>query len=96
MWEDIAAALRRGINDGTYPPGSLLPSIAQIQAEYGVSDTPVRRALAVLSGEGLVVAEHGRGVRVTSATPVTPGMEERVTALEVWALEHAADGHTHG
>ena len=95
-WEALAAELRDGIESGQYGPGTLLPSVRAMKAAHGVSDDPVRRALRALADEGLVVSEPGRGVRVVGATEVPPGMEERVSALEVWVREHAADGHTHG
>ena len=59
-----------------------------------MSDAPVRHALRQLAAEGLVVAEPGRGIRVTGSVPPA-GMEERVAALEAWTREHGGDGHTH-
>ena len=37
---------------------------------YGVARMTIRNALQVLQGEGLTVAEHGRGVFVRSHPPV--------------------------
>ena len=51
--ERVAAALREQIIDGTRPPGSKLVE-RDLAAELGTSRVPVREALAVLVGEGLV------------------------------------------
>ncbi len=48
----------------TYPPGSRLSEEA-LANEFGTSRTPLRRALARLEDEGLVVSRHGVGTIVT-------------------------------
>ncbi|MEU7617160.1 winged helix-turn-helix domain-containing protein [Micromonospora rifamycinica] len=62
----LAAVLRAGILDGTYPPGALLPSETRLSQEHGVGRGTVRRAVAELRAEGLVDAASGRGTRVRS------------------------------
>lgn len=71
MYRRLADAIRTGINDGTYPAGSLLPSEANLSAEYGVSRPTVRQALAALRTEGLVKVQMGKGsfVRSSHDTP---------------------------
>ena len=43
------------------PAGSLLPSEAELSAEFGVSRVTVRRALELVRDEGLVAARQGFG-----------------------------------
>lgn len=50
----------------TYPPGMRL-SEATLAKEFGTSRTPIRRVLAQLEDEGLVVSQHGVGTFVTDA-----------------------------
>jgi GntR family transcriptional regulator len=69
-YRQIAAQLRRLISAGRLPPGEKLPSEAELIAHYGVARMTVRQALQELRGEGLVVAEHGKGVFVRSIPPV--------------------------
>lgn len=57
----IAGDLRAAIVDGTLPRGARLPSEADLCERYGVSRTPVRRALAILINEGLIVSRAGSG-----------------------------------
>lgn len=49
----VARGLRDRLRTGALPPGTLL-SQSDIAAEYGVSRIPVRDALHMLAGEGLV------------------------------------------
>ncbi|MET7542503.1 substrate-binding domain-containing protein [Streptomyces sp. NPDC005507] len=61
----LAGELRRSINDGTWPPGSKMPTEAAMAAEMGLSTTTVRRAYEELTGQGLVVRRQGSGTFVT-------------------------------
>lgn len=69
-FQQIADELRRAIGSGDFPPGDALPSEAQLMEHFGVARMTVRQALQVLKTEGLVVAEHGRGVFVRQRPPV--------------------------
>jgi DNA-binding GntR family transcriptional regulator len=58
--EEIAGAIGRG----RHPVGALLPSEAELRAQYDVSHHTVREAMRVLREKGLVAPERGRGTRV--------------------------------
>lgn len=58
---DIADDLRHQITTGGIQPGERLPSEAGLASRYKVSTVTLRRALAVLQGEGLVEKIHGKG-----------------------------------
>jgi len=60
----VAADLRRRINAGTLPPGSQLPSIVNLAAEYRTSTGTIQKALAMLREEGLVVSVASYGTFV--------------------------------
>jgi DNA-binding GntR family transcriptional regulator len=60
---DLADVIRRQIFAGELLPGELLSQKA-VAASLGVSRIPVREALRVLDGEGLIVNEPGVGTRV--------------------------------
>ncbi|MFC8877722.1 GntR family transcriptional regulator [Streptomyces ardesiacus] len=57
----IADDLRHQITAGCVKPGDRLPSEADLADRYGVSTVTLRRALALLQGEGLVEKIHGKG-----------------------------------
>jgi DNA-binding GntR family transcriptional regulator len=64
----IAEKLRERLAD--VAPGSALPSETSLAAEFGVVRNTVRRALAELEHEGIIVTLPGRG-RVTSEPAAT-------------------------
>ena len=66
VYKQIADALRSQIEAGSLPPGEKLPSESALTQQFKVSQGTIRQALAILRGEGLIVAEHGRGVFVRS------------------------------
>jgi GntR family transcriptional regulator len=63
-YRQVADELRNAIKRGTYPPGSALPSQPDLARQYGLNQTSINRAIALLRAEGLVRVEHGRGAFV--------------------------------
>ncbi|MCX9193536.1 GntR family transcriptional regulator [Carbonactinospora thermoautotrophica] len=57
----VVAALQERITNGTYPPGSMLPSEEQLLKEFGVSRTTVIRALQILNQQGWIDSHQGKG-----------------------------------
>jgi len=68
-YEVVAADLRARIMAGDLVPGAQLPSTAHLVAEFGVSNTTVQKALAVLKGEGYLTSRQGKGVYVRDRQP---------------------------
>jgi DNA-binding GntR family transcriptional regulator len=56
--------LRQAIVNGSFRPGTQLPTEAELCEALGVSRTVVREALRVLEDEGLVMRRHGIGTFV--------------------------------
>lgn len=91
VYVQVAAALRGRIAEGDPAPGEELPSEPDLAYEFGVGKDTIRRALAVLRGEGLVETRRGyrsrvrrqpefERIRITSGALVTarmPTPEER-------------------
>jgi len=67
MQEAVLAELRRCINDGELRPGDVIRVDAVAEA-LGVSRIPVREALKILEGEGLVTHRPHVGYAVPSLT----------------------------
>ncbi|WP_395103760.1 GntR family transcriptional regulator [Actinomadura sp. SCN-SB] len=65
-WEIIRDEIVREILGGTYPPGSLLPSNAQIQQRWGVSSTTSRKVLSELADAGWARSQGTRGYIATA------------------------------
>src|SRR5437763_3110424 len=86
VYKQIADHLRVAIGKGRLRPGDQLPSEAQLMSHYAVARMTVRNALRILLDEGLVVAEHGRGVYVRARPPV------RRLASDRFAQRHRREG----
>lgn len=54
----------RRIVDGTWKPGTYLPSEPQLATDLGVSIGTIRKAMEDLVGQGLLERQHGRGTQV--------------------------------
>jgi GntR family transcriptional regulator len=68
-YEQVAADLRARVMAGDLAPGTQLPSTAHLVTEFGVSNTTVQKALAVLKGEGYLMSRQGKGVYVRDRQP---------------------------
>jgi DNA-binding GntR family transcriptional regulator len=66
LYQQIAAELREGIANGSYPPGRRLPSEAELVRKHGVARMTVRSAVRLLVAEGLAEVVAGRGVYVAN------------------------------
>jgi GntR family transcriptional regulator len=64
LTEIAEQSLRQAIAQGTFRPGSQLPTEAELCQMLGVSRTVVREALRVLEEDGLVARRHGVGTFV--------------------------------
>ena len=82
LYHTVAERLSLAIGEGIYRVGSLLPSEAELCAQFGVSRHTVREAIRRLQQAGLVVSEHGIGTRVE---------RDRVEARYVQTLASISD-----
>ncbi|MDT3398706.1 GntR family transcriptional regulator [Streptomyces sp. B1866] len=62
-------AMRRAIADGTYPPGTVLPSQGALCRLFGSNRNAVSRGMRSLRAEGLVEIQSGVGTRVIGEAP---------------------------
>ena len=65
-YRQLTATLRARIAAGEYPVGSLLPTELEISRNFGVSRHPVRAALRILNGAGLIQRRRRVGTIVTA------------------------------
>lgn len=64
VWRQIADDLTAEMESGELPPGSRLPSEAELADIYGVARLTVRRAIRDLAERKLVTVVQGRGTFV--------------------------------
>lgn len=63
-YEPIYHAIRDDILSGRIHHGEFLPSENEYAERFNVTRNTVRRALSILTSEGLLLPQHGRGVQV--------------------------------
>lgn len=61
----LADLFRHRVEKGQWPVGSTLPSIEKLMDEFDVARVTVRQAISLLSGEGMLSPQRGRGTFVT-------------------------------
>lgn len=61
----LADLFRQRLDKGEWGPGTVLPSIDELMAQFDVARVTVRQAIALLADEGLVSPQRGRGTFVT-------------------------------
>src|SRR5258708_27702677 len=83
-YQRMADDRRARISSGEYPPGSRLPTKADLMARYQVAVNTVERAIGELRQAGLVETLQGAGMFVRE--PPEPGHSPEYTAL----MEHLA------
>ena len=83
LYTQLAESLRSVIQMGELRPGDPIPSEHQLCKTHGVSRPTVRRAIEVLTGEGLLTRRQGMGTFVSKLKLVQPqgrviGFSERM------------------
>jgi GntR family transcriptional regulator len=64
VYLQLAAILRAQIESGELAPGRQIPSETRLMQEHGLARDTVRKAVRLLTDEGLLEVVFGRGVFV--------------------------------
>jgi GntR family transcriptional repressor for pyruvate dehydrogenase complex len=70
--ERAADALLELVLDGTFPPGSKLPSEAELAQRFGVSRLTMREAIRSLAATRVISVSHGKSSVITAADQWSP------------------------
>ena len=91
MAEQVATAVQESILAGEFIPGDALPTEPELAKDFGVSRAVIRDATRMLVAQGLVEAQHGRGVFVTHSQGAAFGqallLALRRADASVWDVE---------
>ncbi|HEX6970528.1 MAG TPA: GntR family transcriptional regulator [Micromonosporaceae bacterium] len=82
QYVQIAELLRDRIQDGTYRPGSALPSEDRLAEELGVSRVTINRAIGLLRASGDVRVRRGTGTVVRSLPRIHRDAQARYGARD--------------
>jgi GntR family transcriptional regulator len=83
LYQKVAEDIKAAIAAGTYPPGALLPSEAELAERYAVSRGTVRQAFAALRADGVIASRRGAR-RVVIAGPRVQSFGE-LLSFSRWA-----------
>jgi DNA-binding GntR family transcriptional regulator len=67
VYDGVVKNITEGVNG--YEPGTRLPTIADLAAEYGVSQTTTKTALTLLGRDGWTRGVQGKGTFVADHPP---------------------------
>nr|WP_225954175.1 site-specific integrase [Kibdelosporangium phytohabitans] len=70
-YQAIANDLRTAIINGTYPPGTHLPNLHTLAAQYHVAPSTAHRAITQLTHDNLVHTTPGHPTTITNNPPTT-------------------------
>ncbi|MFN0185025.1 MAG: GntR family transcriptional regulator [Aquabacterium sp.] len=79
LYRIVKAEVTRALRQGLWAPGQAIPSEAELAQRYHVSPGTVRKAIAELAAEHLLVRHQGRGTFV--ATHAEAGVQYRFLRL---------------
>lgn len=65
-WQSVQEDVLARIQNGTWPPGELIPTETELAAEYGCARATVNRALQVLADSGILERRRKVGTRVVA------------------------------
>ncbi|TDU03411.1 GntR family transcriptional regulator [Streptomyces sp. 846.5] len=100
LFRQIAESLRAAILSGELTSGTQLPSENELKDRYGTTRVTVRKAIALLKADGLLVSHQSKGVFVRPRPAVqmlTTGANfrlRRATGAPNYSAEAAAQGRT--
>lgn len=89
LYSQLANLMRQRVQRGLWAPGTQVPSLDALVAEFQVARVTVRQAIDILSKEGLLLPQRGRGTFVTDQP-----QPERSLRLET-SLQGVANAYRH-
>ena len=91
LYHQLMQRLQENIERGIYPVGTRIPPEHQLEELYNVSRVTVRRALAELTADGLLVKKQGKGTFVS-----TPRISQDLKSIHSFHDACKQNGFTSG
>jgi GntR family transcriptional regulator len=88
LYVQIADLIRQRIARGQWKAGDRLPTLEELVGEFGVARVTVRQAMDIVSAEGLVTRQQGKGTFVAMAPQARSWLKVE-TSLEALAAMYA-------
>lgn len=91
-YKAVMQAIRDAISTQTLQPGDKLPPVRDLAWRLGITPGTVARAYTLMTDEGTLIAEVGRGTFVARPDPKAPLLAD--VPLEIDSTEHNSDAHS--
>ncbi|MBD3663136.1 PLP-dependent aminotransferase family protein [Sulfitobacter sp. TSTF-M16] len=91
-YKAVAQSIRSAISSGVLPEGEKLPPVRDLAWKLGITPGTVARAYTILTDEGVLTAEVGRG---TFVAPQTELADVPYVPLEIDAVPHGTGGQAY-
>lgn len=65
LYEQLTDTINKRVQENTYKSGEMIPSELELQREFGVSRSTVRKALNILSKQNILIKIPGKGTFVS-------------------------------
>jgi GntR family transcriptional regulator len=92
IYRQLIEQVRRLVASGRLTPGTELPSVREVAAEYTVNPTTISKAYSLLESEGLVQRNRGKPMTIAGGRQKGGSLSQRLRQIEpqVEALTLAA------
>lgn len=94
LWRQISEILRAQIDGGVWVKGARVPTELELAAHFKVNRHTVRRAIAALTGDGVLKATRGRGTFVSGGPRLAYTLSERTRYSDIVRAQERAPDRT--
>ena len=82
IYRQLIDQVRRMVASGQLTPGTELPSVREVAAEYTVNPTTISKAYSLLETEGLLQRNRGKPMTIAGARRNQNGLVQRLKQVE--------------
>lgn len=82
IYRQLIDQVRRMVASGQLSPGTELPSVREVAAEYAVNPTTISKAYSLLEGEGLLQRNRGKPMTIAAGRRNQSAIAQRLKQLD--------------
>jgi len=82
IYRQLIEQVRRLVASGQLTPGTELPSVREVAAQYTVNPTTISKAYSLLEGEGLLQRNRGKPMTIAGGRQKSGSLPQRLRQIE--------------
>ncbi len=82
IYRQLIDQVRRMVASGQLPPGTALPSVREMAAEYTVNPTTISKAYSLLEAEGLLQRNRGKPMTISARRRANGTVAQRLKQVQ--------------